>query len=129
MVLLSAARECHMQDEAGTPRPSGTVTFLFSDVEGSTRLWAADVDAMSASLLVHDEILRSAIESRGGYVFTTAGDSFAARSGGRPMLLQLPERRNSRWRVRSGPARCCGFGWVCIWVRPRSAVATISVRW
>ena len=58
--------------------PSGTVTFFFTDVEGSTRLWAADKDAMSASLLVHDAILRSAIEGNGGYVFTTAGDSFAA---------------------------------------------------
>ena len=61
-----------------TVRPSGTVTFLFTDVEGSTRLWAADSDAMSASLQVHDRILRWAIESFGGYVFTTAGDSFAA---------------------------------------------------
>jgi len=59
-------------------RPSGTVTFLFTDVEGSTRLWAADAEAMSASLLVHDSILREAIEAGGGYVFTTAGDSFAA---------------------------------------------------
>jgi predicted ATPase len=58
--------------------PSGTVTFLFTDVEGSTRLWAADAEAMSASLLVHDAVVRSAIESAGGYVFTTAGDSFAA---------------------------------------------------
>ena len=58
--------------------PSGMVTFLFTDVEGSTRLWAADEGAMSASLLVHDAILRPAIESQGGYVFTTAGDSFAA---------------------------------------------------
>ena len=59
-------------------QPSGTVTFLFTDVEGSTRLWAADSGAMSMSLLVHDAVLRSAIESTGGYVFTTAGDSFAA---------------------------------------------------
>ena len=59
-------------------RPSGTVTFLFSDVEGSTRLWAADAAAMSSSLLVHDSILREAIEAEGGYVFTTAGDSFAS---------------------------------------------------
>jgi predicted ATPase/class 3 adenylate cyclase len=59
-------------------RPSGTVTFLFTDVEGSTRLWAADAAAMSSSLLVHDSILRDAIEAEGGYVFTTAGDSFAA---------------------------------------------------
>ena len=61
--------------------PSGTVTFLFTDVEGSTRLWAADKDAMSASLLVHDAILRAAIEGNGGYVFTTTGDSFAAAFG------------------------------------------------
>ena len=61
--------------------PSGTVTFLFSDVESSTRLWAADSHAMSASLLVHDSLLREAIEVNGGYVFTTAGDSFAAAFG------------------------------------------------
>lgn len=58
--------------------PSGTVTFLFTDVEGSTRLWAADSEAMSASLLLHDAVVRSAIESAGGYVFTAAGDSFSA---------------------------------------------------
>ena len=59
-------------------RPSGTVTFLFTDVEGSTRLWARDPDAMSASLRVHDVVVRRAIEDRGGYVFTTAGDAFCA---------------------------------------------------
>jgi predicted ATPase/class 3 adenylate cyclase len=58
--------------------PSGTVTFLFTDVEGSTRQWAANPDAMSASLAVHDAILRDTIEGCGGYVFATAGDSFAA---------------------------------------------------
>ena len=63
--------------DVGT-HPTGTITFLFTDVEGSTRLWAADEAAMSASLSVHDSILRTAIESAGGYVFTTAGDSFAA---------------------------------------------------
>jgi class 3 adenylate cyclase len=57
--------------------PSGVVTFLFTDVEGSTRLWAEDRDTMSASLEAHDHILRAAFGSRGGYVFTTAGDSFA----------------------------------------------------
>ena len=81
MGTLAAMRDCRMQDEGPATRPSGTVTFLFTDVQGSTRLWAADADAMSASLLVHDEILRSAIESQGGYVFTTAGDSFAAAFG------------------------------------------------
>ena len=57
--------------------PSGVVTFLFTDVEGSTGLWAADPDAMSASLQLHDQILQEAFTSRGGFVFTTAGDSFA----------------------------------------------------
>ncbi len=58
--------------------PSGTVTLLFTDVEGSTRLWDAERDAMAAALRRHDEILRDAIEQAGGYVFKTAGDSFCA---------------------------------------------------
>jgi len=58
--------------------PSGTVTLLFTDVEGSTRLWEAERDAMAAALRRHDEILRDAIEEVGGYVFKTVGDSFCA---------------------------------------------------
>ena len=63
---------------SGGGLPSGTVTFLFTDVEGSTRLWADDEEAMSRSLELHDDILRGAIEASEGYIFTTAGDSFAA---------------------------------------------------
>ena len=59
-------------------RPSGTVAFLFTDIAGSTRLWDADRVGMAASLAAHDRILRAAIEGRGGYVFSTAGDSFGA---------------------------------------------------
>ncbi|MBT5866621.1 MAG: adenylate/guanylate cyclase domain-containing protein [Ilumatobacter sp.] len=58
--------------------PSGTVTFLFTDVEGSTRLWEEHPDEMRLALERHDELLRSAIASFNGYVFSTAGDSFAA---------------------------------------------------
>ena len=58
-------------------RPTTVATFLFSDVVGSTRLWAADPDAMSDSLRIHDRLVRKAVESRSGFVFTTAGDSFA----------------------------------------------------
>jgi predicted ATPase/class 3 adenylate cyclase len=61
--------------------PSGTVTFVFSDVEGSTRLWAADPEAMSASLQVHDGLVRATLEGRGGYVFATGGDSFGVAFG------------------------------------------------
>jgi predicted ATPase/class 3 adenylate cyclase/Tfp pilus assembly protein PilF len=61
----------------GSP-PSGTVTFMFTDIEGSTRLWEESPDAMRAALARHDAILREAIESNGGYVFKTGGDSFYA---------------------------------------------------
>ena len=86
-------------------RPSGTVTFLFTDVEGSTRLWAADKDAMSASLFVHDAILREAIEGNGGYVFTTAGDSFAAAFGRASDAVRAATESNARLSTRLGPAR------------------------
>jgi len=58
--------------------PVGTVTFLFSDIEGSTRLWEKHPVAMADSLARHDAILRSAIEGAGGYVFKTVGDAFCA---------------------------------------------------
>ena len=58
--------------------PTGTVTFLFSDIEGSTRFWEESPEEMKASLTRHDAVLRGAIESHGGYIFTTAGDAFSA---------------------------------------------------
>ncbi len=58
--------------------PSGTVTFLFTDLEGSTRLWDAHPEAMRGALARHDEILRSAITSRGGHVVKTTGDGVHA---------------------------------------------------
>ena len=58
--------------------PSGVVTFLFTDIEGSTRRWEADPEAMRAALSVHDEVLRSAIEARGGVLFKHTGDGVCA---------------------------------------------------
>ena len=58
--------------------PTGTVTFLFTDIEGSIKLWEQDAPAMQAALARHDEILKQAIEGRGGYVFKTVGDAFCA---------------------------------------------------
>ena len=46
--------------------PTGTVTFLFTDLEDSTRLWEEYPDAMKAALARHDEILRGAIAAHGG---------------------------------------------------------------
>ncbi len=58
--------------------PSGVVTFLFTDVEGSTRRWEADAEVMRAALAAHDEVLRSAIEAHGGWLFKHTGDGVCA---------------------------------------------------
>ena len=58
--------------------PSGVVTFLFTDVEGSTRRWEADADAMREALAAHDEVLRSAIEEHEGFLFKHTGDGVCA---------------------------------------------------
>jgi predicted ATPase/class 3 adenylate cyclase len=58
--------------------PSGVVTFLFTDVEGSTRRWETDADAMRAALLTHDDVLRTAIEGHGGFLFKHTGDGVCA---------------------------------------------------
>ena len=47
----------------GPDLPSGTVTFLFTDIEGSTRLWEQHPDAMPGVLEHHDAILRRAVET------------------------------------------------------------------
>jgi predicted ATPase/class 3 adenylate cyclase len=60
------------------PLPSGTVTLLFTDIEGSTQHWEEQRAAMPAALRRHDELLRTTIEARGGYVFKTVGDAFCA---------------------------------------------------
>ncbi len=58
--------------------PTGTVTLLFTDIEGSTRLWETQPDAMRAALARHDAILRHCIDERRGHVFKTVGDAFCA---------------------------------------------------
>jgi class 3 adenylate cyclase len=58
--------------------PSGVVTFLFTDVEGSTRRWEADADEMRIALAAHDEVLRGAIEGHGGWLFKHTGDGVCA---------------------------------------------------
>jgi class 3 adenylate cyclase len=58
--------------------PANTVTCLFTDIEGSTKMWERDPRGMRAALARHDEIVRGAIEAREGYVFNTVGDAFCA---------------------------------------------------
>jgi len=54
------------------------VTFLFTDVEGSTRRWETDAQAMRAALVVHDKVVRTAIEAYDGFLFSHTGDGFVA---------------------------------------------------
>ncbi len=58
--------------------PTGTATFLFTDIEGSTKLWEQHPDAMHQALARHDALVYQAIGANGGHVFTTAGDAFCA---------------------------------------------------
>jgi predicted ATPase/class 3 adenylate cyclase len=58
--------------------PSGTLTFLFTDLEGSTRLWEEHPDAMSSALARHDDILREAIVAANGQVVKSTGDGVHA---------------------------------------------------
>jgi predicted ATPase/class 3 adenylate cyclase len=58
--------------------PSGTVTFLFTDLEGSTRLWEEYPDAMQEALAEHDDVIRQAVVVHGGHVVKTTGDGFHA---------------------------------------------------
>src|SRR5690349_25152259 len=62
------------------PRPAGTLsTFLFTDIEGSTRLWEEHAAGMGAALAQHDRLLRTAIEANAGIVIKTTGDGLLAR--------------------------------------------------
>jgi len=61
--------------------PSGVVTFLFTDVEGSTRRWENDAESMKEALAGHDEVLRQVIETHGGFMFKHTGDGVCAAFG------------------------------------------------
>src|SRR4030042_4721741 len=58
--------------------PTGTVTFLFTDIEGSPKLWQLHPDAMPDALALHHAILNETIAAHGGYVFQIIGDAFCA---------------------------------------------------
>src|SRR5215510_14517591 len=59
-------------------RPTGTVTFVLTDVERSSAHWDAQAREMAAVLAQHDAMVREAVGHAGGFVFSTAGDGFAA---------------------------------------------------
>ena len=68
--------------------PIGTVTFVFTDVQGSTRLWEEFPDAMQSALARHDEILGGAVERHHGFVISRMGDGMAAVFASAPDALR-----------------------------------------
>ena len=76
--------------------PSGVVTFLFTDVEGSTRRWEADAEEMRAALVAHDEVLRTAIEGAPRLLFSHTGDGVWRRSRRRGRLSTRRSLRSGR---------------------------------
>jgi predicted ATPase/class 3 adenylate cyclase len=87
-------------------RPSGVVTFLFTDIEGSTRRWETDADAMRDALAAHDETLRAAIESHEGWLFKHTGDGVCAAfvSPGEAVEAAIDAQRALELPVRMGIA-------------------------
>ena len=85
-----------------TERPAGTVTFLVTDIEQSTRRWEHEPEAMRTALATHDATLRDAIERHGGWMFKHTGDGvLAAFAQAKPAIeaaiaaqlaLELPVR-------------------------------------
>jgi len=89
-----------------TGRPSGTVTFLFTDIEGSTKRWETDPDAMRVELAAHDDLLRSAIETHDGWLFKHTGDGVCAAFGSAQSAVEaaVEAQRNVGLPVRMGIA-------------------------
>jgi predicted ATPase/class 3 adenylate cyclase len=88
--------------------PHGTVTFLFTDLEGSTRRWEAHPQEMRDALARHNTIVRGAVESHGGVVFSTMGDGMAAvfasaRDAVRAVLAAQAELAAEDWGEVTGP--------------------------
>jgi predicted ATPase/class 3 adenylate cyclase len=101
MVTTCATRSIYVIIDATqvaviTAPPTGTVTFLFTDIEGSTRLSQQYPDAMPGLLARHNQILRQAIEAHNGLVFQIIGDSFSAAfpSAGEALSAALEAQRS-----------------------------------
>jgi predicted ATPase/class 3 adenylate cyclase len=76
VALFSGAQSYRLQGTAMRDLPAETVTFLFTDIEGSTRLWDAHPAAMQVALARHDAMMRQIAAAHHGEVFKTIGDAF-----------------------------------------------------
>lgn len=110
--------------------PSGTVTFLFTDIEGSTKRWEVHPQQMQRAVERHDAILRRSIEAHGGYIFKTVGDAFCSAFA-TPLfaldaVLSLQRALASEQWDSGTTGEPCGCVQLCIPVLPRSETGTTS---
>jgi class 3 adenylate cyclase len=108
-------------------RPRGTVTFLFTDIEGSPRLWEDGRTAMSEALERHDTLLRKAIADSQGVIFSTGGDGLAAAFQRAADALRAMSTPKLDFRVRRGTLRS-RFAWLYTQVTQKNEMVTISGR-
>src|SRR5262252_2321813 len=87
-------------------RPTGTVTFLFTDIVSSTQRWERDAEAMRTELAAHDQLLSSTVESHGGWLFKHTGDGVCAAfdSPRRAIDAAIAAQRDLTIAVRMGVA-------------------------
>ena len=113
----------------GAELPAGTLTFLLTDIEGSTRLWETEPDAMEVALQRHDRLLAEVIEGHGGAVITSRGegDSVFAVFHSAVSAVEAAGMCQLRLKGEVWPTgSACGCGWGCIPGRCGCAAAIIS---
>ena len=112
-----------------TELPSGTVTFLFTDLESSTRLWEQDRVAMNAALARHDDLLNGAVRAHGGHVIKGTGDGVhAVFATADAAVAAAVDAQRSLEAEPWGPIGSLRFGSVSTPASPSSAEGTISVQ-
>jgi len=110
--------------------PSGTVTFLFTDIEGSTALWERNQVARVSAVARHLTLLRTAVEAREGVLFKVVGDAVQARFPQplRPLLQRWIANGPSVTRPDPRASDRFGSAWPSIPRPPRRKMATTSLR-
>jgi class 3 adenylate cyclase len=99
--------------------PSGTVTFLLTDLEGSTRVWEQDPGAMKAAMVRHDEILDKTFAENRGFVFARMGDGMAAAfATARDAIAAAATIQQAMRRSLDAPGAHCGPASACTPTRP-----------
>ena len=106
--------------------PTGDLTFLFSDIEGSSQLWEKHPQAMAGALAQHDALLRGIFVEHGGYAFKTMGDAFCVAfdnplSAAAAALAVQCRLAAETW----GERGRCACAWRCTAGRRRNAMVII----